>query len=138
MSARLIDSLASTAAIAAVFEDRSLLQAMLDVETALARAEAAAGVIPRPAADAIARAGEATSTPMLPSASKEPLSRMMNPPELYRQSGYDTGVAKRKDEPEMVSFMLNWFDLAMKNEPLECHPIAEKHWREGYEKGLKG
>ena len=46
MSSRLIDSLATTDALAEVFADRSILQAMLDFETALARAEVTAGVIP--------------------------------------------------------------------------------------------
>jgi 3-carboxy-cis,cis-muconate cycloisomerase len=41
-------------AIEAVFSDRGRLQAMLDFEAALARAEARAGVIPEPAAAAIA------------------------------------------------------------------------------------
>jgi 3-carboxy-cis,cis-muconate cycloisomerase len=51
---RLIDSLASTAALSAVFSDASLLRAMLDFEVALARAEAQCGIIPAEAADAIA------------------------------------------------------------------------------------
>jgi 3-carboxy-cis,cis-muconate cycloisomerase len=42
--------------MAAVFSDRARLQGMLDFEAALARAEAATGVIPSAAADAIARA----------------------------------------------------------------------------------
>jgi 3-carboxy-cis,cis-muconate cycloisomerase len=53
MSSRLIDSLATTDALAAVFSDRSFLQAMLDVECALAKAEAQAGVIPQQAAESI-------------------------------------------------------------------------------------
>ncbi len=48
MSSRLIDSLATTDALAEVFSDRSILQAMLDFEAALARAEVKAGVIPEP------------------------------------------------------------------------------------------
>ena len=59
MSSRLIDSLATTAALAEVFSDRSLLQAMLDFEAALARAEAKSGVIPGGAADAISAAAMA-------------------------------------------------------------------------------
>ncbi len=59
MSSRLIDSLATTDALAEVFSDRSILQAMLDFEAALARAEATAGVIPARAADAIAAAARA-------------------------------------------------------------------------------
>jgi 3-carboxy-cis,cis-muconate cycloisomerase len=46
----------STAAMRALFEPRATIQRMLDVETALARAEASVGVIPTMAADAIAAA----------------------------------------------------------------------------------
>src|SRR5579862_3659146 len=53
---RLIDSLATTPAMAEVFSDASLLRAMLDFESALARAEAETGVIPKSAAEAIGRA----------------------------------------------------------------------------------
>jgi 3-carboxy-cis,cis-muconate cycloisomerase len=53
MSMRLIDSLATTAALAELFSDESVLRAMLDFESALARAEARAGVIPKDAADTI-------------------------------------------------------------------------------------
>jgi 3-carboxy-cis,cis-muconate cycloisomerase len=56
MSGRLIESLATTPALAAMFSDESVLQAMLDFETALARAEARCGVIPAQAAGAIAAA----------------------------------------------------------------------------------
>jgi len=49
----------STQAMAAVFSDAARIQAMLDVEAALARAEAACGVIPVSAADAIAQAAQA-------------------------------------------------------------------------------
>jgi 3-carboxy-cis,cis-muconate cycloisomerase len=59
MPARLIDSLATTDALAELFSDRSILQAMLDFEVALARAEASVGVIPKSAAAAIAAAGKA-------------------------------------------------------------------------------
>ena len=59
MSSRLIDSLATTDALAEVFSDRSILQAMLDFEAALARAEVTAGVIPGRAAEAIAAAARA-------------------------------------------------------------------------------
>jgi 3-carboxy-cis,cis-muconate cycloisomerase len=45
--------------MAAVFSDRARLQGMLDFEAALARAEAAVGLIPSAAADAIARACQA-------------------------------------------------------------------------------
>lgn len=53
MSGRLMESLATTPALAALFSDESVLQAMLEFETALARAEARTGVIPKQAADAI-------------------------------------------------------------------------------------
>jgi len=56
MTERLIDSLASTDALSAVFSDASLLAAMLEFEVALARVEAGRGVIPATAADAIAGA----------------------------------------------------------------------------------
>ena len=59
MSTHLIDSLATTGALAAVFSDAAILQAMLDFEIALARAEADAGVIPAKAAESIARAAGA-------------------------------------------------------------------------------
>src|SRR5438128_1072009 len=54
MSARLIEALATTGPLAKLFSDESVLQAMLDVEVALARAEARVGVIPQPAAEHIA------------------------------------------------------------------------------------
>ena len=56
MSARLIESLATTPVLAALFSDESVLQAMLEFEAALARAEARSGVIPEEAADAITAA----------------------------------------------------------------------------------
>ncbi len=56
MSGRLIESLATTPALAALFSDESVLQAMLEFEIALARAESRSGVIPKRAADAIAAA----------------------------------------------------------------------------------
>ena len=59
MPARLIDSLATTDALAELFSDQSVLQAMLDFEVALARAEASVGVIPKSAAGGIAAAGKA-------------------------------------------------------------------------------
>jgi 3-carboxy-cis,cis-muconate cycloisomerase len=59
MPARLIDSLATTDALADLFSNQSVLQAMLDFEVALARAEASLGVIPQPAADGIAAASQA-------------------------------------------------------------------------------
>ena len=58
MPARLIDSLATTDALAELFSDQSVLQAMLDFEVALARAEASVGVIPKSGADGIAVAAK--------------------------------------------------------------------------------
>lgn len=58
MPARLIDSLATTDALAELFSDQSVLQAMLDFEVALARAEASVGVIPKSVADGIAAAAK--------------------------------------------------------------------------------
>jgi 3-carboxy-cis,cis-muconate cycloisomerase len=54
MPVRLLDSLASTEALADLFSDGSILQAMLDFEVALARVEARLGIIPANAASAIA------------------------------------------------------------------------------------
>ncbi len=51
-----LGDLFGTAAMRAVFSDHERVQAMLDVEAALARAEAATGVIPKEAAPAIAAA----------------------------------------------------------------------------------
>jgi 3-carboxy-cis,cis-muconate cycloisomerase len=48
--------MSSERTVASVFGDDMRIQRMLDVEVALARAEAAAGIIPEAAADAIARA----------------------------------------------------------------------------------
>ena len=59
MPVRLIDSLATTAPLAEIFSDEQILQAMLDFEAALARAEARVDVIPLAAADAIANAARA-------------------------------------------------------------------------------
>ena len=58
MSGRLIESLATTPALAALFSDESVLQAMLDFEAALARAEARNGVVPKAASDAITAAAK--------------------------------------------------------------------------------
>jgi len=60
MPVRLIESLATTAPLSDLFSDQSILQAMLDFEVALARAEAQLKIIPRSAADAIAVAAKAT------------------------------------------------------------------------------
>jgi 3-carboxy-cis,cis-muconate cycloisomerase len=58
MAMRLIESLATTAPLAEIFSDRSILQAMLDFEVALARSEARFKIVPRSAADAIAAAAK--------------------------------------------------------------------------------
>ena len=54
VNVRLLEGLATTDALAAVFSDTALLDGMLRFEVALARAQAAAGLAPREAADAIA------------------------------------------------------------------------------------
>jgi 3-carboxy-cis,cis-muconate cycloisomerase len=59
MAARLIDSLATTEELAELFSDESALQAMLDFEAALARAEAGLGIVPQAAAEKIALAAKA-------------------------------------------------------------------------------
>jgi 3-carboxy-cis,cis-muconate cycloisomerase len=80
MSSSLIDCLATTGALAEVFSDAGVIQAMLDFEVALARASAAAGVIPSTAAEmvsaaagrgdfdfsSIAAAARADATPAIP------------------------------------------------------------------------
>jgi len=59
MSLSLVDCLTTTDALAGVFSDDAVLAAMLEFEAALARASAAAGVIPGRAATAIADAAAA-------------------------------------------------------------------------------
>jgi 3-carboxy-cis,cis-muconate cycloisomerase len=61
MSVRLIESLATTERLAEVFSDRSVLQAMLDFEIALARCQAKLKIIPRSAALSIAKVADAHS-----------------------------------------------------------------------------
>jgi 3-carboxy-cis,cis-muconate cycloisomerase len=56
MFTRLIESLAVTEPLSQVFSDEAVLQALLDFEGAMARAEASAGVIPGGAAAAISAA----------------------------------------------------------------------------------
>src|SRR5579872_1388086 len=56
LMSRIISSLASTERLSAIFCDESVLRAMLDFESALARAEAATNVIPAEAAKAISKA----------------------------------------------------------------------------------
>jgi 3-carboxy-cis,cis-muconate cycloisomerase len=60
-NSRLIESLATTDALAELFSDVSIVQAMLDCEAALARAAGRAGVIPENAAEAIAAISQAGS-----------------------------------------------------------------------------
>lgn len=59
MFTRLVESLAATERLSEVFSDASVLQAMLDFEAALARAEARCGVIPAPAVAPISDASRA-------------------------------------------------------------------------------
>jgi 3-carboxy-cis,cis-muconate cycloisomerase len=59
MTVRLIDSLATTGPLAQIFSDESVLQAMLDFESALARAESRIGLIPSSAGTAIAASAQA-------------------------------------------------------------------------------
>ena len=59
MTARLAESLATTDSLSKLFSDQSVLRAMLDFESALARAEARVGVIPKSAAEAIRGAAKA-------------------------------------------------------------------------------
>jgi len=61
MSARLIESLATTPELAAVFSDESVLRAMLAFEAGLARAEAQIGIIPTEAANAITASASPTN-----------------------------------------------------------------------------
>ncbi len=70
MPPRLIDSLTTTAPLAEIFSDESILQALLDFEAALARAEERAGVIPRGAAQAIESAAVATNFDCAPLAAE--------------------------------------------------------------------
>jgi len=58
---RLMESLATTPQLAELFSDESVLKAMLQFETALARAEAGLSIVPSAAADAIANAAQTGS-----------------------------------------------------------------------------
>jgi len=60
LAATLIESLATTEPLAEIFADGSVLQAMLDFEVALARAEARVGIVPESAADRIAALAQAS------------------------------------------------------------------------------
>src|SRR5690349_5648193 len=57
----MIRALATTAPLAELFSDASVVQALLDFEAALARAEARAGMMPSVAAEAIASAATASN-----------------------------------------------------------------------------
>ena len=59
MPVALVDSLATTEALAEVFSDESVLAALLNFEAALARAQARLGVVPKSAADAIGKSAVA-------------------------------------------------------------------------------
>jgi len=52
---RLLESLATTEALASAFSDAAVLDGMLRFETSLARAQAAAGLAPASTADALSR-----------------------------------------------------------------------------------
>lgn len=58
MSVSIFDSFLTTSEIIAVFDDAAVLQQMLRFEVALAKAQAEEGIIPRSAAEAIARHGD--------------------------------------------------------------------------------
>src|SRR5690349_23646781 len=58
LSSSLLAPLFSSSAMRAIVDDRARLQRMLDFEAALARAEAAVGVIPHEVIDAIAAAAK--------------------------------------------------------------------------------
>ena len=58
MAGRLIESLATTEAFSELFSDGSVLQAMLEFEAGLARAQARVGIVPQAAADAITAAAK--------------------------------------------------------------------------------
>ncbi len=58
MPALLINSLATTGPLAGLFADESVLQAMLDFEVALARAEGRLGIVPQETAEAIQKAAK--------------------------------------------------------------------------------
>lgn len=74
MPVRLIDSLVTTPPIAEIFSDRSVLQAMLGFEVALARAEARINIIPQSAADAIVTAATGDDFDVAAMASAAPQS----------------------------------------------------------------
>src|SRR4051794_9649787 len=59
MTSRIIDALATTEALSGIFSDASTVKVLLDVEAALARAQAGLGVIPATAAWAITQAAVA-------------------------------------------------------------------------------
>jgi adenylosuccinate lyase len=58
----LLTPLISSAAMRAILNDRARVQRMLDFEVALARAEAAVGIVPALAIDRIAAAAHAKAT----------------------------------------------------------------------------
>ncbi len=59
-SSHITDALVTTGELSELFADTSAIQAMLDVEAALARAESTLGIVSRPAAMAITKAAIAT------------------------------------------------------------------------------
>ena len=84
----------SSAAMRAVVDDRARLQRMLDFEAALARAEAAVGVIPHEAVDPIAGAAKAERYDIaaLTSLIHEDATQSMPPFELWLQGAENIGA----------------------------------------------
>ncbi len=97
MFTRLMESLAATERLSEVFSDASVLQAMLDFEAALARAEGEAAVIPQAAAAAISEtvraggidAGDLAAKALLAGTPSIPLVRML----AERVRARDVGAA---------------------------------------------
>lgn len=61
MTVRMIESLATNGPLALLFSDQSVLQAMLDFEMGLARAEAKIGIVPQAASDMIAAVADSAA-----------------------------------------------------------------------------
>ncbi|MAS37807.1 MAG: adenylosuccinate lyase [Anaerolineaceae bacterium] len=84
-----------SAAMRAVFDDHNLLQKWLDYEAALARAEAAVGLIPQAAADEITRQAHATNMDVY--AIKAGIDKTVHPlvPAIWQLSEHCEGEAGR-------------------------------------------
>jgi 3-carboxy-cis,cis-muconate cycloisomerase len=100
MAVRLIECLATTSPLADLFSDDSILQSMLQFESALARAEAKLGVIPRSAASVIAAAARSARIDAAAIAGEAPLSGTFAIPFLraFKES-------IRADDPEAAGFV---------------------------------